>query len=231
MNYQTVTMRNPQFVFQHFLSELLASIAYTNIIVLFPVAVTNVLWQSLVSLWIRTDEEVGPMKSSGAACLCRLVKATFILLVSFFSQLHLSLLSLSKFVCPVMQPTENPTCLSPTSTPWMWLKSRDTQQCGEADQSLCNSHLKVFVLEAFKALFMFPAPRCWPTWTFPTRATLAQPSPPEPFTWPPPTRASCGSSAAREAWSESLESCRGPAPAEGQLTTRPHRYKTHRHSI
>lgn len=66
-------------------------------------------------------------------------------------------------------------------------------------------------------MWLCPVLQCWPTWTSLTLATWARPSPLEPSTWPPPTRTSWGSSAVRAAWSGSLEICRGPAPAEGQL--------------
>ena len=67
------------------------------------------------------------------------------------------------------------------------------------------------------SLSVLPDLQFWPTWTSPTLVTWAQPSPRGRFTWPRPTRTNCGSSAVKEVWSESPESCRGPAPAEGQL--------------
>lgn len=78
-------------------------------------------------------------------------------------------------------------------------------------------HCKHYVSALFHtSVSLLPVCQCLPTWTSQVPATWAQPSPPGPFTWPPPTRTSCGSSAVREVWFESLESCRGPAPAEGQ---------------
>lgn len=168
------------------------------------------MWQSLECLWTRTDEEAALRTLSGAVCLCPLVNTptpTWCISTAVSSTAsHADSVSL-------LQPTESPTCLSPTSTLWTSSRFRDTLLWGE---TFCTKFEQCKIL-CVTSLSIPPVLQCWLTWTSPTLATWAQPSPPGPFTWPPPTRTSCGSSAVREVWSESLESYRGPAPAEGQL--------------
>lgn len=60
------------------------------------------------------------------------------------------------------------------------------------------------------------------TWIFRTHATLAQPSPQGPSTWPPPTRTNCGLFAAKAIWhraKKALETCSGTALDAGEDTT------------
>lgn len=83
--------------------------------------------------WSRVPLSFG--KCSFSSCL-KVLESDLVLNHLFFLS-ALSFFKLNTFL-PPMQPTESRTCLSPTSTPWMSLKFRDTQQWGETNQSLHN---------------------------------------------------------------------------------------------
>lgn len=109
-------------------------IMYKGVAVNTFVTETMVLWQSLVCLWTHTDEEAGLMRLSGAVCLCLLVSGSSNRFLPFRQN---DWDFVEEFcACPVLQPTENRICLSPTSTLWMSLKFRDTRQWGETKQQL-----------------------------------------------------------------------------------------------
>lgn len=63
---------------------------------------------------------------------------------------------------------------------------------------LKNVHFDFFLAVFPTSLSVLPDLLFWPTWTSPTLATWARPSPLGPFTWPRPTRTNCGSSAVKE---------------------------------